>query len=136
MHDWNWMNGIYPVARLIGTLVRITLLMLLTALVFSSSRTPGGTDCRPRGRRSGQVVGVGFLAEILFVPVLILTVVVLAISIIGIPLLLLVPVAIVAVIVVMLVGFTAVCVSRRPSSAGRVDVFERGLTPPRSPAFC
>ena len=51
---------------------------------------------------------VGFLAEMLFFPVLIMTVVVLAISIIGIPLLVLVPVAIVAALLVMLVGFTAV----------------------------
>jgi hypothetical protein len=51
---------------------------------------------------------VGFLAEMLFFPVLVLTIVVLAISIIGIPLLVLVPVAIVAVMVAMLVGFTGV----------------------------
>jgi hypothetical protein len=51
---------------------------------------------------------VGFLVEILFVPVLVLTVVVLAVSIIGIPLLLLVPVAVVGLMVVCLVGFTGV----------------------------
>jgi hypothetical protein len=51
---------------------------------------------------------VGFLAEILFVPILILTVFVLAVSIIGIPLLLLVPVAIVGAMLAFLVGFTGV----------------------------
>jgi hypothetical protein len=50
---------------------------------------------------------VGLLAEILFVPVLVVTIVALAISIIGIPLLLLVPFAIILLGVVMLVGFTS-----------------------------
>jgi hypothetical protein len=49
---------------------------------------------------------VGLLAEILFVPVLVLTIIGLVISIIGIPLLILVPFGIVLVGVVMLVGFT------------------------------
>ena len=50
---------------------------------------------------------VGLLAEILFVPVLIVTILALVISIIGIPLLILVPFGIILVGVVMLVGFTA-----------------------------
>ena len=50
---------------------------------------------------------VGLLAEILFVPVLVVTIVALVISILGIPLLILVPFAIVLIGVVMLVGYTA-----------------------------
>jgi hypothetical protein len=50
----------------------------------------------------------GLLAEVLFVPLLILTVVVLAVSIVGIPLLFLVPFAVVLAFVIMLVGFTGV----------------------------
>jgi hypothetical protein len=50
---------------------------------------------------------VGLLAEILFVPVLCITIIALVISIIGIPLLILVPFGIILVGVVMLVGFTA-----------------------------
>ena len=49
---------------------------------------------------------VGLLAEILFVPVLVLTIIALVISILGIPLLILVPFGIILVGVVMLVGFT------------------------------
>jgi hypothetical protein len=50
---------------------------------------------------------VGFVAEILFLPVFVLTVFVLAVSIIGIPVvILLVPVVIVGGIMVFLVGFT------------------------------
>jgi hypothetical protein len=50
---------------------------------------------------------MGLLAEILFVPVLCVTIVALVISIIGIPLLILVPFAIILMGVVMLVGYTA-----------------------------
>jgi hypothetical protein len=49
---------------------------------------------------------VGLLGEILFVPVLVVTILALVISIIGIPLLLLVPFGIILVGIVMLVGFT------------------------------
>jgi len=50
----------------------------------------------------------GLLAEVLFLPLLLLTVVVLAVSIIGIPFLFLVPFAVVLAFVLMLVGFTGV----------------------------
>jgi hypothetical protein len=50
----------------------------------------------------------GLLVEILFVPLLVITVVVLAVSIIGIPLLLLIPFGVVLAVVLMIVGFTGV----------------------------
>jgi hypothetical protein len=106
--DWDWMDGFYPVARLTGTLVRVMLLTLLTALVLFVARTPVEQIADRVAADPLKSWIVGFLAEMLFFPILIMTVVVLAISIIGIPLLLLVPVAIVAALVVMLVGFTAV----------------------------
>jgi hypothetical protein len=106
--DWDWMGGLYPVARLTGTLVRITLLTLLVALVLFVARDPVEQIADRVARDPVKSWVVGFLAEMLFFPVLIMTVVVLAISIIGIPLLVLVPVAIVAALLVMLVGFTAV----------------------------
>ena len=106
--SWNWMDGLYPVARLTGTLVRIALLVLLTALVLFVARVPVEEIADRVAADPVKSWFVGFLAEMLFVPVLVMTVVVLAISIIGIPLLVLVPVAIVAALVVLLVGFTAV----------------------------
>jgi nitrate reductase NapE component len=106
--NWDWMNGIYPVARLTGTLVRITLLILLTTLVLFVAKTPVEQIADRVAADPVKSWFVGFLAEMLFIPVLIMTAVVLAISIIGIPLLVLLPVAIVALLVVMLVGFTAV----------------------------
>ena len=110
-HDeWNWdpIGELYPLARLTGTLVRTALLVLLTALVMFVARTPVEQVANRVAAEPVKSWVVGFLAEILFVPVLVMTIVVLAISIIGIPLLLLVPVAIVAGIIVMLVGFTGV----------------------------
>lgn len=106
--DWGWMNGLYPVARLTGTLVRITLLILLTTLVLFVAKPPVEEIADRVAADPVKSWFVGFLAEMLFIPVLIMTAVVLAISIIGIPLLVLVPVAIVALLVVMLVGFTGV----------------------------
>ncbi|HKY23425.1 MAG TPA: hypothetical protein VJM31_19575 [Vicinamibacterales bacterium] len=108
--SWNWdpIGELYPIARLMGTLVRIALLGLLTALVMFVARAPVEQIADRVAAEPVKAWVVGFLAEILFVPVLVMTVVVLAISIIGIPLLLLVPVAIVAGILALLVGFTGV----------------------------
>lgn len=106
--DWDWWDGFDPVLRLFGTTVRVTLLILLTALVLFLARAPVEQIADRVAADPLKSWFVGFLAEMLFLPVLVMTVVVLAISIIGIPLLLLVPVALVALIVVMLVGFTAV----------------------------
>jgi hypothetical protein len=106
--SWDWMDGIYPVARLTGTLVRITLLFLLTTLVLFVAKAPVEQIADRVAADPVKSWFVGFLAEMLFIPVLIMTAVVLAISIIGIPLLVLLPVAVVALLVVMLVGFTGV----------------------------
>ena len=105
--DTDWMGGLYPVARLTGTLVRITLLTLLVALVLFVAREPVEQLADRVAADPVKSWFVGFLAEMLFSRShhdrgL------LAISIIGIPLLILVPIAIVAVLLVMLVGFTAV----------------------------
>src|SRR5207237_4952998 len=51
---------------------------------------------------------VGFLAQLLFLPLLIITIIVLVVTIIGIPLLALIPFALLAIAVAFLVGFTAV----------------------------
>lgn len=120
--DWDWMNGIYPVARLTGTLVRITLLVLLTTLVLFVAKTPVEQIADRVAADPVKSWFVGFLAEMLFIPVLIMTTVVLAISIIGIPLLVLLPVAVVALLVVMLVGFTAVAYHIGRLLQDKVDV--------------
>lgn len=104
--DPRWGSGPWRSLRLLGTLVRMGLFALLAALLLLLA---------PRGvERIGTAVRtepfkaalVGFFAELLFVPLLVLTVVFLAISIIGIPLLALVPFAVLAFFVALLLGFT------------------------------
>jgi hypothetical protein len=93
------------VGSLAGTLLRIGLLMLVAQIVVAFGRGAVERIASRTGSvpvRSGLV---GLLGEILFVPVLVLTVVVLAISIVGIPLLVLVPFAVLLLMLVILVGF-------------------------------
>jgi hypothetical protein len=106
--DWNPMDGLYPIAKFMGTLMRMGLLMLLAGLVILVARTPVEQISERAMAEPGKSWITGFLIEILFVPVLVMTIFVLLISIIGIPLLILVPFAIVAAMVVFLLGFTGV----------------------------
>ena len=96
------------VGGLVGTLLRVTLLILSTLIVVALGghfveAIADRTATEPL--RSGFA---GLMAELLFVPMVVITVVVLAVSIIGIPLLILVPFAIVLAVVPMLVGFAGV----------------------------
>ena len=115
------MAGVFPVGRLIGTVARMGLLMLLAGLVILVARTPIEQIADRASAEPVKSWAVGFLIEILFVPILILTIVVLAISIIGIPLLLLVPFAIVAAMIVFLMGFTGVAYAIGDALKGRVE---------------
>jgi hypothetical protein len=120
--EWRWMDGIYPVARLTGTMVRVVLLVLLTALVLFVARRPVEQIADRVAADPVKSWLVGFLAEMLFIPVIIMTAVVLTITIIGIPLLVLLPVAVVAALVAMLVGFTAVAYQIGRLLQDRVEV--------------
>ena len=62
---------------------------------------------------------VGFLLELIFVPVLVASILLLVITIVGIPLLALLPVALLAVVIVLLAGFTAVARRVGEAVAGR-----------------
>ena len=93
---------------LLATLLRIGLVMLLALIVAVVASGPTERISR-RVAADPWVSGfVGLLAQVLFVPVLVLTVVFLAISIVGIPLLFLVPFALVALLFGVLMGFTGV----------------------------
>jgi len=108
--DWSWFgspfgNPFGPSVDLIATLVRMGVIGLFAALIVAM--LPG-----PVKRVADRVTGepwraglVGLAAQLLFVPLLVLTVVILAVSIIGIPLLLLVPFGLVAVLLAFLLGF-------------------------------
>lgn len=90
-----------------ATVIRLTVLVLVGLIVVAFGRNAveriaARTSATPL--RSGLI---GLAAEILFLPVVILTVVVLAVSIVGIPLLVLVPFAVLLLMLVALVGFIA-----------------------------
>jgi hypothetical protein len=90
---------------LAATALRLAVLAMVAVIIVAFGRNAveriaARTAAAPV--RSGLI---GLLAEILFVPVLVLTAVVLAVSIIGIPLLFLLPFAVLLVMLVALVGF-------------------------------
>ena len=94
------------VERFVTTIVRVLMFVLFALIVMAVGQRPVqqiATRISAEPVRSGLV---GLLAEILFVPVLVVTILALVISIIGIPLLVLVPFGIILVGIVMLVGFT------------------------------
>lgn len=106
---WLWWGSMMGSAvALMGTLVRVAIMCLMAALVILFGQK--------HVERAGDYVfteplkagAIGFLAQVLFVPVLVLLVLVLVVTIIGIPLLLLVPFLILAIMLVGFVGFTAV----------------------------
>jgi hypothetical protein len=93
---------------LFATVARIVVLCLLAALVVLL-----GHDYVERiGARAAaeplKAGLIGFLAQLLFVPLLVAVIVALVVTIIGIPLLVLIPFAVLGLILVALVGFTAV----------------------------
>jgi hypothetical protein len=95
------------VGNLSATIARVLMFMLFVLIVTAVGQ-------RPVQQIAARIVAeplraglVGLLGEILFVPVLVVTIIALVISIIGIPLLILVPFGIILIGVVMLVGFTA-----------------------------
>lgn len=94
--------------RLFGTIMRIAIVLLVALVIALAAARP----VERIGRRAGDdpwLSGfVGLLAQVFFVPILVVTIVVLAISIIGIPLLLLVPFALIALLIGVVVGFTGV----------------------------
>lgn len=108
-HGWRLANlfGSFwsRVGSLVGTVLRIALVILVGLVVVALGHDQVERIAARSAASPVRAGLVGFLAEILFLPVLIVTVVVLAVSIIGIPLLLLVPFAVLLAAIVMLVGF-------------------------------
>ena len=94
------------VGTLATTIARLLMFMLFLLIVTAVGQRPVQQIAARIAAEPLRAGLVGLLAEILFVPVLVLTIIGLVISIIGIPLLILVPFGIVLVGVVMLVGFT------------------------------
>jgi hypothetical protein len=90
------------------TVARVIMLCALTSLVVLVGREyveQAGARAAVEPIKAGAV---GLLAQLLFFPLLVITILVLVVTLIGIPLLVLIPFALLALAVIGLVGFTAV----------------------------
>lgn len=126
VRDTIFRDTIGRVGSFAGTLLRIGLLSLLTLVVVAFGRT--WTD-RIAERASADPLRsglTGFLGQVLFLPLLLITIVVLIVSIIGIPLLVLLPFAFLIVMIVALVGFTGVAYHVGSLLASRFGWTDRG----------
>jgi hypothetical protein len=109
--DGMWFEGWHAIGngvRLLGTVMRVSLVLLLALLVAVIASGPVHRIADRVGRDPWLSGFTGLLAQLLFIPVLVLTIVILAVSIIGIPLLLLVPFGVLAFLIATLVGFSGV----------------------------
>jgi hypothetical protein len=92
-----------------GTLARAAFLVIVMALFVLVARAPVARIGRSAGAEPGRAFALGLIAEVLFVPVLVVASVGLIVSIVGIPVaVLLIPTALVAGFIALLMGFTAV----------------------------
>ncbi|MCX6539377.1 MAG: hypothetical protein NT151_10675 [Acidobacteria bacterium] len=107
--DWTWWTTPFGASvELVGTLVRIGVIGLLAALIVAVFPVPVQRVSERVAAEPWRAALTGLVAQVLFVPLLVLTVLVLAVSIIGIPLLLLVPFVLVTALAALLLGFTGV----------------------------
>jgi hypothetical protein len=93
---------------MMSTLARVAVLCVLASLVLLVGREyveRVGARAVAEPVKAGVI---GLLAQLLFIPLLVITILVLVVKIIGIPLLVLIPFAMLALAVIGLVGFTAV----------------------------
>ena len=115
--DWRW--GANPLGlfwgsmvgaafALVFTLTRLGILCLLAALVVLFGRSYMERTADHAATETVKAGAIGFLAQMLFLPVLVITIVVLVMTIIGIPLLLLLPFVFLGLAVVAVIGFTSV----------------------------
>jgi len=126
VRDTMFRNTLGRVGSFVGTLLRIGLLALLAVAIVAFGRTSIERIAERASAdplRSGLA---GFLGQVLFVPILAVTIFILLISIIGIPLILLVPFGIMLVVVVAVVGFTGVAYYVGGLLAGRFGWTDRG----------
>jgi hypothetical protein len=124
--EWTWFGSPFGApANLIGTVVRMGLVGLFAALIVAMVPGPVRRVADRVSSEPWRAGLVGLAAQLLFLPLLVLTVVILAVSIIGIPLLLLVPFALVAMLIGFVLGFAGTgcavgeLVGRRSSSSAQ-----------------
>jgi hypothetical protein len=99
-------GGFRPVARLVGTTLRLVLLALVGCIALVVARRGVEGSAQRVTDDPVKTTVIGLVAWMLLVPLFVLTAIVLAISLIGIPLLLLLPFAVVVLVVMSVVGFS------------------------------
>ena len=105
--NW-WQRGLGSTFALASTLTRLAVLCLFAMLVvlFGDGYLERvAARARVEPFKAGAI---GFLAQLLFVPLLVITIIVLVVTIIGIPLLVFIPFLVIGFGLVALVGFAAV----------------------------
>jgi hypothetical protein len=126
-----WFGGEFgALPRLIGTMMRFGLILLVAGIALLIAR-PSVEGAAERVADSPlKAMLVGLTAQLLILPVLLLTGLVLVITVIGIPLLLLLPFVVLLLAVMAVVGFTGTAaaiggaVLRRAGSASPAPFFE------------
>ncbi len=102
---WPFFGTSGTVSRLVLSMVRVALLLLFASLALLLARTTVERSAHRVADEPLKSTVVGVVAQLLLLPMLVLTVIVLAISLIGIPLLLLVPFAVLFLVLMALAGF-------------------------------
>jgi hypothetical protein len=103
-----WGRTLGAAFALLATVIRVAVLCLLAALVILVGREYVERVSALAAAQPLKAGAIGFLAQVLFLPILIITIVLLVVTIVGIPLLLLLPFALLGLAAVGLIGFTAV----------------------------
>jgi len=121
------------VPRLVGSVFRLGLLILLAMIVLVLARPTVERTTERVSSNPLKALVIGLLAQLLVVPVFIMIAIVLAISIVGIPLLFLMPFAVLLLVLMALAGFTGTACAvgqwarRRLGVAGGSPFFEVSL---------
>jgi hypothetical protein len=111
----------------LSTLMRLVILCVLASLIVLVGRDYVETISARAAAEPLKAGAVGFLAQLLFLPLLVVTIVVLVVTIIGIPFLVLIPFAVLGLVALFVVGFTAVAYHVGRLAAGRLG------SPPLNP---
>ena len=114
---WNgafWWGSMWgSLFALMSTGTRLGVLSLIACLILLVAREHVERIGARAAAEPIKAGAIGVLAQLLFLPLLIFSIVLLVVTIIGIPLLALIPFAILALVIVLLVGFTSVASPRR-----------------------
>ncbi len=103
----HWFGGGFgAVPRLVGTIVRLGLILLVAGIALLVARPAVEGAARRVSDEPIKTTLVGLAAQLLIFPVLLLTALVLVVTVIGIPLILLLPFVVLLLVLMAVVGFT------------------------------